>query len=109
VSTVKSPLEKKRLSLELDRRNSYRENAKASRKNIPRSKARSHRDERRSVAQALSGAVAAPTEALDVVDAQARSTARKKKVNAFKKSPDQPLQTIIVKKEVPRKRRAKHA
>ena len=43
----KSPQDKKRLSLTKDRRNSYGENAKASRKNIPKSKALSHRKVRR--------------------------------------------------------------
>jgi hypothetical protein len=109
VSKVKSPSEKKRLSLELDRRNSYRENDKASRKNIPRSKARSHRDERRAVTQALLGAVASSSHVPEAIDAQARSTARKKKVAAFKKTPDQPLHTFIVKQAVRAARRGKHA
>jgi len=38
-------------SLERDRRNNYGENDKASRKNIPRSKARSHREVRRTAKQ----------------------------------------------------------
>jgi hypothetical protein len=36
MSTIKNPEEKKRLSLKHDRRNVYGENAKASRKGIPR-------------------------------------------------------------------------
>jgi hypothetical protein len=76
----------------LDRRNSYRENAKASRKGIPLSKARSHRKLRRSVVQALHEATLVRT---DEVEANARSTSKQKKVGAFKKSPDQPLAAHI--------------
>jgi hypothetical protein len=46
MSSVKDPQEKKNLSLARDRRNTYGENAKASRKNIPASKQRSHQTER---------------------------------------------------------------
>src|ERR1700751_3043305 len=53
VSKVKTPREKKRLSYARDRRNTYGENQKSSRKYIPRSKQLSHQDERRSVRQAL--------------------------------------------------------
>jgi hypothetical protein len=53
VSKVKTPQQKKRLSYQHDRRNTYGENQKSSRKNIPRSKQLSHQDERRSVRQAL--------------------------------------------------------
>jgi hypothetical protein len=109
VSKVKDPPEKKRLSLALDRRNSYRENDKASRKGIPRSKARSHKNERRSVAQVLSGALPQQHEDIESIEARARSTARLKKAAAFKKSPDQPLGTFIVKQAVRRERRSKHA
>ena len=92
MSKVKSPSEKKRLSLALDRRNSYRENAKASRKGIPLSKARSHRAERHSVAETLREVT--PIHA-DEAEASTRSTARLKKVGAFKKSPDESLAAHI--------------
>ena len=46
MSKVKTPQQKKRLSYEHDRRNSYGENQKSSRKNIPKSKQRSHQEER---------------------------------------------------------------
>jgi hypothetical protein len=53
MSKVKTPQQKKRLSYDHDRRNSYGENQKSSRKNIPKSKQRSHQEERRSVRQVL--------------------------------------------------------
>ncbi|MGC2617441.1 MAG: hypothetical protein WA414_00280 [Acidobacteriaceae bacterium] len=51
MSRLKSPQEKKTASLDLDRRNAYGENAKASRKGIPRSKKRSHSAERQAAAR----------------------------------------------------------
>ena len=53
MSKVSDPTEKKRLSLELDCRNTYGENSKASRKSIPAGKAREHRRERRTVTEIL--------------------------------------------------------
>ena len=49
----RSPQEKKALSYAKDRRNLHGENDKASRKNIPRSRARGHRSNRRRAAAAL--------------------------------------------------------
>ena len=46
MSRIKSPQDKKNASLERDRRNTYGENAKSSRKNIPKSKQLSHQAER---------------------------------------------------------------
>jgi hypothetical protein len=101
MSKVKSPSEKKRLSLALDRRNAYRENAKASRKGIPLSKARSHRAERHSVAETLREATLTHA---DEAEASARSTARQKKAGAFKKSPDESLAAHIKQLATRRKR-----
>ena len=107
MSTIKSPQEKKRLSLELDRRNTYGENDKSSRKNIPLAKAKSHRDSRRTVGQKLAEALHHPTvEATDTADANVLSTARKKKVGAFKKWPDGPLGGSVAKKLAQRKAEA---
>ncbi len=47
MSKIKSPQQKKKVSLELDRRNIYGENDKASRKGIRKGKQRSHMEERR--------------------------------------------------------------
>lgn len=96
MSKVKSPREKKRLSYEHDRRNTYGENQKSSRKNIPRSKQRSHQGERRTVRQALiaaQGVVA--DEVADEAQSQALRKGRIKRLNGFRKSPDSPLGEII--------------
>jgi len=96
VSKVKSPREKKRLSYEHDRRNTYGENQKSSRKNIPRSKQRSHQGERRTVRQPLiaaQGVVA--DEVADEAQLQALRKVRIKRLKGFRKSPDSPLGEII--------------
>jgi len=96
VSKVKTPREKKQLSYANDRRNTYGENQKSSRKNIPRSKQLSHQDERRTVRQALisaQGAVA--DEVADEAQSQALLKGRMKKLKAFRKSPDTPLGEVI--------------
>ena len=105
MSKVTSPPEKKRLSLELDRRNAYGENDKASRKNIPRSKARGHRSERRVVEQVLShGHVTAPDENAAQQEAKLKVESRKKRLAGFKKSPDIPLAKSLARKATRRKR-----
>ena len=53
MSTIKSPQDKKDLSLKRDRRNTYGENTAASRKGIRRGKQRSHMAERRAVSLIL--------------------------------------------------------
>ena len=96
MSKVKIPQEKKRQSYEHDRRNTYGENQKSSRKNIPRSKQLSHQDERRSVRQVLvaaQGRVA--DEVADEAQSQVLSKARTKKLKAFRKSPDSPLGEVV--------------
>ena len=99
MSKVKTPQEKKRLSYEQDRRNTYGENQKSSRKNIPRSKQRSHQDERRAIRQAL---IPAQGDVLDEVADEAHSevlrTGRIKKLRSFRKSPDRPLGEIIARR-----------
>jgi hypothetical protein len=55
-STIKSPQDKKRHSLQKDRRNTYGENSKSSRKNIRKGKQRTHMEERR-VANATLGTI----------------------------------------------------
>ena len=92
VSKVKTPQEKKRQSCEHDRRNTYGENQKSSRKNIPRSKQLSHQDERRSVRQVLVAAQGdVADEVADETQAQAIRKGQMKKLKAFRKSPDRPL------------------
>ena len=92
LSTIKNPQDKKRQSYEHDRRNSYGENHKSSRKNIPRSKQRSHQDERRSVRQVLGSAQGnIASEVADEAQSQTLVKGRMKKLQAFRKSPDHPL------------------
>ncbi|WP_410589031.1 hypothetical protein [Amycolatopsis sp. lyj-23] len=59
----KSPQEKKRLSYLKDRRDAYGENAKSTRKNLPRSKAFARRANRARESLALRAATGAPDEA----------------------------------------------
>ena len=59
----KSPQEKKRLSYLKDRRDSYGENAKSTRKNLPRSKAFARRANRARESLALRAATGVPDEA----------------------------------------------
>jgi hypothetical protein len=108
MSKVKTPQQKKRLSYELDRRNAYGENQKSSRKNSPKSKQRSHQEERRSVRQVLvaaQGGVA--EEAVDEAQSQTLRKGRIKKLKAFRKSPDRPLGEVIERRV--RRRRAEQA
>jgi hypothetical protein len=96
MSTIKSPREKKELSLKLDRRNTYGENSKASRKSVPRGKQRQHMNERRSVGQALRvlhGNVHEDEAADAELLAKTRVTNSKRK--GFKKQPDVPLGIIL--------------
>ncbi|HXH78679.1 hypothetical protein [Nocardioides sp.] len=87
MSRIKNPQDKKRLSLERDRRNTYGENDKASRKNIPRAKARVNRANRRAETVALEGALGAPDETLDAI------VGRRRKV--WRKWTDAPLGSVL--------------
>jgi hypothetical protein len=99
MSTVKIPQEKKSLSLELDRRNTYGENAKSSRKNIPLSKRLSQKALRRATKVSLETAVGLPDED-EVVAAESklRSALTEKRRVAFKKVPDTPLGNVLARK-----------
>jgi hypothetical protein len=99
VSKVKTPQDKKRLSYDHDRRNTFGENQKSSRKIIPRSKQLSHQDERRSVRQALVGVQGRVVDdAADEAQSQALTKGRMKKLGAFRKSPDRPLGEVIARR-----------
>jgi hypothetical protein len=96
VSKIKTPQEKKQLSYDLDCRNMYFENNKSSRKNIPRSKQRSHQDERRTLRQVLSVAEGlVESDVLDDVQSQALLKGKRKKLGAFYKRPDKPLREVV--------------
>lgn len=100
--TPKTPQEKKRLSLLKDRRNSYGENAKSSRKNIPRSKALSHRKVRHASKQALEHLDDLAEHRADAAESTI-ATPRLQK-GKWKKSPDMPLAKVIKSKLARRKR-----
>jgi hypothetical protein len=83
---MKTPQEKKRLSYAKDRRNTYGENDKSSRKNIPHSKAQANRIERHSQNQLLSTAIAAGIE-----DAITATQLKGMNPDKWRKQPDTPL------------------
>ncbi len=89
----RTPQEKKRLSLTRDRRNTYGQNAKASRKDNPRSKAYSHRKVRRVASSTLRVLLELPVQISDVKQSTL-SLARLQK-GRFRKSPDRPLGKVI--------------
>jgi hypothetical protein len=99
VSKIKSPREKKTLSLKKDRRNIFGENSKASRKAIPRRKQLNHMGERRAVSQILSHLrESAEEKDANEADFLAKTTLVERKHKAFKKSPDSPLGVVLEKK-----------
>jgi hypothetical protein len=92
---TKTPQEKKRLSYEKDRRNTYGENSKASRKVIPLAKARANRAERHTQDRVLATAVGlANSEELAAVENLVRST----EPRYWRKVPDTPLGEILDRK-----------
>lgn len=80
--------QEKDLSLARDRRNNYGENDKASRKNIPRAKARVNRANRRADSVAFGDVLGSPDEALDTAVADGVEGRRRK---VWRKRPDEPL------------------
>mgnify|MGYP001766673917 CR=1 FL=1 len=98
----KTPQQKKAESLRKDRRNAYGENSKASRKLVPKSKALSHRAERRVAREGLrvdGGEV--DLEAADRAEVRRQIVAQ----YAFKKVPDAPLGEVLAAKAVRSDRR----
>ncbi len=99
---VRSPPDKKRLSLARDCRNAYGENAKASRKAIPRFKAASNRRFRRRAAATLNlVASGAALDAAERLDAAARGLGRFRPGKV--KVPDRPLGAHLARKWVRRR------
>ena len=96
MSAIKSPLEKKTLSLKRDRRNRYGENSKSSRINIRRGKQRSQMEGRRLVGTTLrviKGTL--DDDLIDSIESQARVQAIQGQRQAFKKRPDTPLGEVL--------------
>jgi hypothetical protein len=91
---LRTPQEKKRLSLAHDRRNTYGNNTKAARKVIPRKKRRAARAERHHTNAALSSEVRVADADL-IVGLPIR--VRGAKHRQWRKGPDQPLGEVIAK------------
>jgi hypothetical protein len=99
----RTPQEKKALSYVKDCRNTYGENDKSSRKNIPLRKAKVNRGYRRKVTQALHEI----NNEIDIEKAElAESEARSIKREYWKKSVDEPLREVVERKL---QRRKSHA
>jgi len=99
MSKVKSPTEKKALSYDRDRRNSYGENPHSSRKNIRRGKQRTHQESRRAATQVLARAIHDNSEdSACVIENDVQVAAKVVELNGFKKKPDIPLRVIISRK-----------
>ena len=110
MSKIKNPAKKKALSLQRDRRNTFGENSKGSRKAIPRRKQLSHMGERRAVARILSHLRESAEESdATEADVQAKTTLVEKKRKAFKKSRDTALGTVVKRKLAERTGQAPHA
>ncbi|MFO1251395.1 MAG: hypothetical protein U1E77_09750 [Inhella sp.] len=90
-----TPQQKKRLSYKKDRRNTFGENSKASRKGIPLAKARSIRSERHAQDYALAQAShTADPDQLDNIENAVRSTDPRD----WRKSPDKPLGQVLARR-----------
>jgi hypothetical protein len=100
MSKVKSPKQKKQLSLDRDRRNTYGENSKSSRKNIARGKRLRRMDERRGVAQVLNRLKGAVDEDQGAnAELQAKLRVADSRNRGFRKIPDQPLGVVLSRKK----------
>ena len=99
MSKIKSPPEKKELSLNRDCRNIYGENSKSSRKNIRKGKQRVHMQERRTTKTQLLPTTLKIDEDL-IVEAEIKASQRAilAKREGFRKTPDKPLKTVLGRK-----------
>ena len=96
MSKVKSPQEKKAVSLNRDRRNTYGENDKSSRKNIPLSKQHSHQAARRAANQPLAQLVETiDEEAAIEAEVKVRLSTVEHRRKGLVKHPDKPLKTVL--------------
>jgi len=94
-SEKKTPQEKKRLSYAKDRRNTYGENSKASRKAIPLAKARANRQGRHAQNHVLATAVQLENDGdLAAVENLVRAT----EPRYWRKTPDTPLGDVLDRK-----------
>jgi hypothetical protein len=99
MSKVKSPNDKKQLSLMKDRRNVYGESPTSSRKNISRGKQRSHMELRRAANEELRSLKGGNAEAdSDSAENRTKDRVTALKRASFKKVPDVPLGVVLTKK-----------
>jgi len=99
MSKLKTPQEKKRASLALDCRNTYGESPHASRKSIPKRKAMQHQQERRTLNQSLASVIGVnESDQYDSIEGSVKARTRLKRLNGFKKYPDEPLGTVVKQK-----------
>lgn len=89
----RTPQEKKALSYEHDRRNTYGQNDKASRKAIPARKARENRKVRRKANQALTVVERLSDETAVIVESSLMHDVER--VGGWTKSPDEPLGDLL--------------
>lgn len=89
----RSPQERKALSYAKDRRNTYGENDKASRKAIPLRKAQESRKDRHKVAQGLAILPRLDEEAADLIESSARHDVHR--VGGWKKAADDALGKVL--------------
>src|ERR1700744_6054285 len=108
MSTVKNPEEKKQLSLERDRRNTYGENSKSSRKSIARGKQRRHMDERRTADEVLRR-LTGPLHEDEATDAEllVKNRISDSQSRGFKKLPDSPLGEVLAAKRAKKAKKAR--
>ena len=99
MSKVKSPSEKKRISLVKDRRNVYGECPTSSRKNIKRGKQRGHMEVRRAANEELRALKGASVEAdTHVIESRTKDRILALARSSFKKVPDAPLGAVVARK-----------
>ena len=106
MSKIKSPPQKKTLSLERDRRSTTDESPHAGRKEIALVKQRAHKKERHAVTQVL-GEIGPQPDGDDAVAAEsaAKTAARLRKLEAVKKPPAAPLGKVVAAKLERRRRK----
>ena len=100
----RSPQDKKALSYANDRRNTYGENSKASRKAIPLRKAKESRHDRRKVTQGLAVISRVAEEEADLIESSARHDVHR--IGGWRKSADEPLGKVVANAMAARESRA---
>jgi hypothetical protein len=108
MSKVKSPTEKKRLSLMKDRRNAYGEYPTSSRDSPSRGKQRGRMELRRAANEGLSALKGVVLEAdVDEIESNTKDRILALSRSSFKKVPDAPLGKVVLRKLRSRARLAK--